>query len=806
MIGSILLASCSLFPLSESPSKSTQNDIPETLIKFEVTLPAALQPGESIILTILDEVSGLQFNQKLTPMQAQDALHYTATLQIRVGSVIKYRYLRQGTYIVQEHLPNGQPVRYRMYYVTTQAAISDQISRWTDTTYIGNSGRIYGTVTDTQTNQPIPNLLVTAGGLQTITGADGAYLLEELSPGTHNLVIYAQDGGYQTFQQGAAVAPGASTPANISLAPSKFVDITFIVSAPANTIVEAPLRLAGNLIQLGNTFTDLSGGVSTLAARMPIMSVLADERRSITLSLPVGADLRYKYTLGDGIWNAEFNSGGALEVRQMIIPEQALTIEDQVFSWAPTGPAPVTFRVNPPAVLPGGDNLSIQFNPGYGWLEPLPMWQQPDSSWSFTLISPLQSLDTIHYRYCRNEQCGSADDNETAGPVDAGRILTLLYQSQVITDTITAWNWLPALSGPATVPNLAVNPRKDFIAGVALQSSYHPSWLPHVSQTIKYIQSTHANWLILSPTWSYAKDGKPLLISDPAQDMPEHDFRVSAQAVLQSGLELGVYPQINFENTPEAYWAASPGDYAWWVSWFDRYRAFALHHAQLAQSNGAGMLILGGQDIMPAIPRSDGDQSHPNGLPIDAIKWWSDLIADVRQVYKGAVGWAIAFPEGLETDIALLNQVDLFYVEWSAPLDEDPLTNEPDLSPNAARLLDTTLLPFMRLTQKPAVLALTYPSAEGVLTGCLQAQEGSCLNSHQLERPNPDYPSISLSLEQQTNAYNAILQAVNDRPWIGGIVSAGFYPPAMLQDKSASVYGKPAAGALWYWFGEILGR
>jgi hypothetical protein len=120
-------------------------------------------------------------------------------------------------------------------------------------------------------------------------------------------------------------------------------------------------------------------------------------------------------------------------------------------------------------------------------------------------------------------------------------------------------------------------------------------------------------------------------------------------------------------------------------------------------------------------------------------------------------------------------------------------------------LLDTALLPFMRLTQKPVVLALTYPSAEGALTGCLQAQEGLCLESDQLERPNPDSPSISLSLEQQTTAYNAILQAVNERPWIGGIVTAGFYPPAMLQDKSASVYGKPAAGALWYWFDQFLG-
>ena len=67
-------------------------------------------------------------------------------------------------------------------------------------------GRIQGQVTDANTNLPIPNVMVTAGGIQTITSSDGSFLLEGLSPGTHNLVAYSIEGTYQPFAQGAVVA------------------------------------------------------------------------------------------------------------------------------------------------------------------------------------------------------------------------------------------------------------------------------------------------------------------------------------------------------------------------------------------------------------------------------------------------------------------------------------------------------------------------------------------------------------------------------------------------------------------------
>ena len=86
----------------------------------------------------------------------------------------------------------------------------------------------------------------------------------------------------------------------------------------------------------------------------------------------------------------------------------------------------------------------------------------------------------------------------------------------------------------------------------------------------------------------------------------------------------------------------------------------------------------------------------------------------------------------------------------------------------------------------------------------LPAQE-KCLDWQALSRPNPDIIDIPIDLQEQDGIYTALLRAVNERPWINGFVSTGYYPPAELQDKSLSVHGKPAEQTLGYWYPWILG-
>jgi hypothetical protein len=295
---------------------------PAAQITFEVEIPANTPSAQPVFLNILEEVNGLAISAQPYPLEADDQQHYSVTLPFTVGSVVKYRYSRQAEAApVEEHISDGRQVRYRLYHVTAPGIVQDVVSRWTDTEFSGPTGRITGQVRDAASGKPIPGLLAVAGGAQALTASDGSFLIEGLPPGVHNLVLYAMDGSYHTFQQGARIEADSTTPAQVVLQEAPLVSVVFAVTVPADTVPAVPIRIAGNLSQLGNTFANLAGGVSTLASRMPVLSVLPDGRYALTMALPAGADIHYLYTLGDGLWNTEKSSDNPYPVRQVIVPE-----------------------------------------------------------------------------------------------------------------------------------------------------------------------------------------------------------------------------------------------------------------------------------------------------------------------------------------------------------------------------------------------------------------------------------------------------------------------------------------------------
>ena len=273
-------------------------------------------------MNVMDEVTGLALNATTYPMQAKDNLTYTATLPLPLNAVVKYRYVRQTGVPISEDTALNTPIRYRLYYAAGQGEVQDMIGSWSDKNSTRPLGGIQGRVLNTDTGAPIPNILVTAGGVQAISDSAGDFNLQGLPVGVHNLVADALDGAYQTFQQGAAVAANLNTVVEIHMKAAPLVKITFNVTAPADTVQGAPIRIAGNLLELGDTFADLRGGVSTAADRMPIMSLQPNGHYSVTISLPVGAYVQYKYTLGDGFWNAEHKSSGEFVLREFIVPAQ----------------------------------------------------------------------------------------------------------------------------------------------------------------------------------------------------------------------------------------------------------------------------------------------------------------------------------------------------------------------------------------------------------------------------------------------------------------------------------------------------
>ncbi len=785
------------------PAIPTPTLLPKAQTIFMASIPEPLQAGESLGLAVLDEVTGLAFNPQLYPMKAVDATNFTATLALPYSAIVRYHYVRLSSTQAPEVTALNEPIRYRLYYVAGQAEVKDLIGGWSDRSYQRPLGSIEGRVLNADTGAGIPDILVTAGGERFFTDSAGRFDLEGLPVGTHSLVAYALDGTYGTFQQGATVAQGLTTMVEIKLKAAPLVHITFNVIAP-NDIQGVPVRIAGNLLELGNTFADLKGGMSTVADRMPIMTLQADGHYSTTISLPAGAYVQYKYTLGDGFWNAEHKHDGEFNVRELIVPAQDTTLQDQVDTWQAGNSSPILFEALAPASTPSADLLYIQFNP-YGWTEPLPMWPKGNNEWVYKLYGPLNTVGNLHYRYCRDAQCGSADDAATIGDSAKGRTVETSLAGEDIQDTIGDWAWLQNTEPGTLVGSTITSRGSGFVSGVEFQSSYQPNWSFFNPQGVQNVQALGANWLVFTPSWTYTRASPLEFGLSPEHDPFWLDSAIMVSQARAANLNVGIFPIPHFATSAADFWTSAPRDSTWWQGWFDHYRAFAVNYADLAARTGSQALILGGDWMAPALPGGQLPNGASSGVPDDANARWNSIITEVRQHFGGKIWMAVQYTPGkLDTSLDFLQSVDGIYLLWNAPLATQAGASKADMAKAAGALLDNEVSPLASVLNKPVILAIAYPSASGAATGCPGDGRGGCLDWNALSQPN-NPASVSVDLQGQADIYEAMLNAINTRSWVAGIVSRGYYPPAMLQDKSASVHGKPAADLLWYWLPRLTG-
>jgi len=787
----------------QSPSKPS--DYPQAEITFQVKLTASLHEGEKLFLEILDEVTGLALNAARVEMVSEDQQTFVVKLPVVVGSVLKYRYVRDQEPVGIEYTSAGRQVRYRMYLVDGPGTVRDTVTAWKSTPAANNLGRIFGQVAFIESNTPVVNALVVAGGKHTLTASDGSFLIEGLPPGIHNMVVYSLDGAFQPFQQGAVIADGSTTPALVQIRPSKMVNITFLVNPPQDGLDGIPIRLVGNTISLGNTFSDLKGGVNVLASRAPVMRLMPDGRYELSLKLPAGGDLRYKYTLGDGYWNAERNTNGTTRIRQMIVPEKDTTIEDQIETWRSGGQGPVSYNVVVAGNIPASDTLSIQFNP-FGWTEPVPMWPAGDRRWFYVLYDPLSTVSGATYRYCRNDQCGTADLVETSGLNAQGKLFPAENAEPTIEEEISSWAWMDIEAEPVIVPATEINPREsNFQAGVTLMPGYHPGWQAHLGPAFQNIRDIGANAVILTPSWHVTHQSPPVIELLPGSDPLWLDLTQMIGQAQQNNLQVSIHPVLSYSDDSSGWWNAAERDEDWWQSWFDRYQTFILYHADLATQTGAKALILGDESILAALPGGTLQDGSPSGAPEDAGERWKKLITNVRARYNGKLIWFVPYADELPNLPDFVNAVDQLYVQISPPFLTGDKGNFTDLEQALSTRLDEDILQLQEKTNQPLVLGLLYPSVSGMKDGCA-GSTGDCLTTAQFRQPAPVYAGSELSLQEQSDAYSALLSIINRRSWISGFFAVDYYLPVGLIDMSTSVRGKSASDILWYWYPRLLGQ
>lgn len=799
---SIIFSGCSSGQ-NGSVDSSELAPIQQAEILFQVNLPSDVVPlptdpnnPSGIAIEVVDEVTGLAFNTTHYIMQSADLRNYYYRLTVPLGSLITYRYIRLGSPSAIEYSSNNEQIRYRVFPVTGPAVINDKVAAWIDTPFTTQVGRVTGQIIRSDNNIPIPSIMVNVSGMTTLTASDGTFVLENVPAGQHVLVAYSLDGSYNPFTQGVVVAEAAATPAVFNMQPANLVNVTFIVHPPQDTPENAELRVIGNLLQFGNTFTDLNAGLSTLSARAPIMTRQADGSYFFTIQLPVGTDLRYKYTLGDGFWNAEHSALGAFILRELIVPSSDVLIEETIESWSGGTNAPVTITLSTDPNLPAGESVSIQLNP-YSWTNPIPMWSDGSGGWTYTLFSPLDILASVQYQFCRNGQCSVAAGIPSAA--SAIPSFTASPEPQTISNSGINWSWNPvSQTGGSTIQ---VNPREQgFVTGVALWPDNDPGVQPLYNATFQQIRSLGANLVIVSPTWTLSGGSLPRFDVNLRHDASWMDSAQEIHTAQNNGLAVVIYPRIHFPTTVEQWWQSAQSTDDWWQTWFDRYREFILTYADLASQTNASALVLGGNDVYAALP---GNPDFTLQMPVTMNDRWSNLISEIRQRYSGPIIWSVPVDNSTPYLPSWIGQFDLVLLELETPVTINNAQTVQDYSDFLAGFIQSSIIPLQQQLSRQLLIGIRYPSTDGASNGCTTTQNG-CFPFDQINFPGVDIEGVSMDLQEQADIYSAVIAQFSQQTWVQGIIGLDYFPSVGLSDESTSSRGKPAEQVMNIYFHTLL--
>lgn len=781
------------FPTTKNTVRQDQSQsleaysTPFVNVKFNAILPEPLSDGEKISIVILDEVTGLPYNRQLYEMTEDDPLLYTTTLLIPMMSVVKYRYEKIGTETIPESKPAGQDFRYRMVYAEGDGEFNDQIFSWENEKGNYEKGRFEGVVFDQNTGDPIPDILINAGGVASFSDANGFFVFEDLPVGTHNILFFAIDGKYKTHQQGAVIVSGQTTPATIKLSQNTPVEVTFLVSPPGEAL-GAPVYIAGNLMQFGNTFSDLQGEMSIETNRLPLLTPQSDGKLTRTMTLYAGTDLRFKFTLGDGYWNTEQKADGGMNIRQLIVPNHDFSLELQIETWRTSVFEPISFEtfVHPTVGQPGERYLQIKTNE---WSKPLPMWPIGSGNYLYILFSPFEMATPITYRVCLESVCDSTTTASLISPE-----AQVEPNDQPITRTITVDPWLTESNQePYSDIYRIPFPYKsgDFKTIIEFSPEMSPGWSTRLPIGLDEIKQINANTLIFSPQWF--QNGNNGLLHPVIGKTPfYYELNGYIKAAQEKGFEVSLFPQMEPLIYHEDLSSFSNQNEPWQQAWFNSYRRFILNYAKIAEITNSKYLIIGGKLLLPTF--TDGNLFSEDYLLEEE---WQDLIAAIRKEYQGKLVWASNAGTELDPLPPFIEAFDEIYISIDSPLYDGTNASFDQIAYGFTRTIDNLVYEVYRSTLKPVTLALAYPSVDGATQGCHLISE-DCKNDGLFLKK--EVSGSSLDLIEQAEIYNAILPITASRDWITGISIRGYTPAGTPDDLTSSIAGKPAIDVVQYWF------
>jgi hypothetical protein len=339
--------------------------------------------------------------------------------------------------------------------------------------------------------------------------------------------------------------------------------------------------------------------------------------------------------------------------------------------------------------------------------------------------------------------------------------------------------------------------------GVDLAPRFQPTWVKFDQQIVQRVSALGANSLTLSPVWlAESANGTPLLTFDPAYDRFQIDWLTLGQRARSQGLQISLRPELlTKQGTLEQWWQQGARDNAWWTTANEELSSFLLSQAKLAEAMAADRFILTGSQLAPALPGGRLADGQPANQPLTAETYWRQLLEDIRNEYSGNLVFELELAQDLATVPPFIDEFDSAQIYWHAPLADSTGQTVELMQQEAARQFELELLPALP-EALPLTISAEYLSIEGSELGCPRTPGGSCRDAAEFDAGASVDSDLNVDLDAQSSALNALLLEVDEHERIVGFSVRRFYPLALLQDKSASIHGKPAADLIRYWYSQ----
>lgn len=406
----------------------------------------------------------------------------------------------------------------------------------------------------------------------------------------------------------------------------------------------------------------------------------------------------------------------------------------------------------------------------------------------------MEFLNQSQYRFCRNEQCGKADDAVTTGENPVGYVLDL-GDKKITTIKYDLKEWSGLMDIPYQIkPIPAPETNHILIKSFELDSKFDKHWIPYIQQGLIDAGVSGANWIFFSPSWTFVNEPAHSANFNPEFDPFTMDIQKINNSVMQAGMYFALFPQPNLYPSLETYWTQANLTYTWWQKWMDDYERFIINYADFAESNNISTIYIGGKFILPSYPNGFLPNGNPSNTPLNFPDRWIGLIEKVRSRYHGQLGFALPYSENIKTPPAFLDKFDILYIEMDASLSASNPPSTDEIKDRMGQILDQEIYELYETLGKPIILGLDYYSMDGAASNC--ANLGDICRR---VASNPQSLSTVDTVEQ-ADIYHGIFQASLERSWISGWVSKGYNPAVAVQDQSSSVHGKPAYQVTSYFY------